>query len=633
MFKFFNTTLPHLDAALTKQNRIIIIIAAIACLPVASQTLAWPLSVLFIALFIIGWRFPAQPFWLKLLTILFSFGLLYVFRPADQQGFFSAAIVGLTALKSLELRNLRDGQFLLLTALFALFSGALILPSVWMSGIVLSGTAGLLLGHYLLLNPDIHFSWTRFKKLLWGAAKVSIFALPIIALLFYAFPRVGGQFFQLGLVAKNETGLSDRLTPGALSELAMGNTTHFRVLEDNEFPQLYYRVYVLDEYDGITWQTSEQADIEVYQNKNTTLSVTIEMEPKGQTWLPLPEWAKFDGNSPLGPYITLSPSKPLEKLWVENYQVNPKGTINVPALTDEKRQHLTFLPDNNPETRAWAKQFKNMTFLEVVRSLQQIISTEHIYTLQPPMTKTTHHVDELLFLTKQGYCGHYANALAYIFRLLDYPTRVVIGFQGGEYNQVGEYWEVGDADAHAWVEVYNEQQWIRIDPTAWLAPSRLNMSASLLRNQMQIGLDNQFEYVLPEGFSRNIDSFWKNIRDGMDSIQRQYVLWVVDFNRERQNKLWATLSQLSQWLFASVIIGGLSLISIRYTRVDRTMHILDRWLRKQGYSRGVHETPAQVAQRFPQLSEFAACWSDLHYGSKKTNQRELMKKLKKATTS
>ena len=54
------------------------------------------------------------------------------------------------------------------------------------------------------------------------------------------------------------------------------------------------------------------------------------------------------------------------------------------------------------------------------------------------------------------------------------PARVVAGYQGGEVNPIDGYLTVRQSDAHAWAEIWVEGQgWERVDPTAAVAPSRI----------------------------------------------------------------------------------------------------------------------------------------------------------------
>jgi len=69
--------------------------------------------------------------------------------------------------------------------------------------------------------------------------------------------------------------------------------------------------------------------------------------------------------------------------------------------------------------------------------------------------------------TKQGYCQHYAGAMALMLRLLGIPSRVAVGFTSGDYNADEKEWVVKDTNAHAWVEVWFPRfGWIPFDPTA-----------------------------------------------------------------------------------------------------------------------------------------------------------------------
>ncbi len=90
--------------------------------------------------------------------------------------------------------------------------------------------------------------------------------------------------------------------------------------------------------------------------------------------------------------------------------------------------------------------------------------------LTPPQLGSD-SVDEFLFETKRGFCGHYASAFATLMRAAGIPTRVVTGYQGGTFNRFADYWIVRQSDAHAWDEIWIEGRgWVRIDPTSAIAP-------------------------------------------------------------------------------------------------------------------------------------------------------------------
>ncbi len=94
---------------------------------------------------------------------------------------------------------------------------------------------------------------------------------------------------------------------------------------------------------------------------------------------------------------------------------------------------------------------------------------------------------------RTGHCEYFASALAMMLRSQNIPSRIVVGFRGGEYNTVGKFYSVRQRDAHAWVEAYLEPEhitdemlpgastrprgaWLRLDPTP--ASSRFGSRSS-----------------------------------------------------------------------------------------------------------------------------------------------------------
>ena len=64
-------------------------------------------------------------------------------------------------------------------------------------------------------------------------------------------------------------------------------------------------------------------------------------------------------------------------------------------------------------------------------------------------------------------------------RLAGIPARVVVGYLGGEYNDLGRFFLVRQADTHAWCEVWLPSNgWTRIDPTSVVAPGRASQDLS-----------------------------------------------------------------------------------------------------------------------------------------------------------
>ena len=106
------------------------------------------------------------------------------------------------------------------------------------------------------------------------------------------------------------------------------------------------------------------------------------------------------------------------------------------------------------------------------------------YTLQPPLLGRN-SVDDFLFKTRSGFCEHYASAFVVLMRAAGVPARVVMGYQGGEFNPIDGFLAVRQSEAHAWAEVWIAGRgWVRVDPTAAVAPERVQrgLSSALAQN-------------------------------------------------------------------------------------------------------------------------------------------------------
>ena len=71
---------------------------------------------------------------------------------------------------------------------------------------------------------------------------------------------------------------------------------------------------------------------------------------------------------------------------------------------------------------------------------------EYHYTLEPPPLGSD-PVDRFLFETQRGFCEHYAGSFALLMRLAGIPSRVVVGYQGGERNPHANHWVIRQSDA------------------------------------------------------------------------------------------------------------------------------------------------------------------------------------------
>ena len=106
------------------------------------------------------------------------------------------------------------------------------------------------------------------------------------------------------------------------------------------------------------------------------------------------------------------------------------------------------------------------------------------------------------------------------------PARVVTGYQGGELNPVDRIITVRQSDAHAWAEVHlHGRGWVRVDPTATAAPSRLDAGlARSIRRPSNLCSCGRFRMA---AFAAQP---W-------EAAAHKWNVWVLGYNSERQREL------------------------------------------------------------------------------------------------
>jgi hypothetical protein len=272
-----------------------------------------------------------------------------------------------------------------------------------------------------------------------------------------------------------------------------------------------------------------------------------------------------------------------------------------------------------------AEAGSDAAFIEAV--LAKFRREEYFYTLEPPRLESN-SVDDFLFNTRRGFCEHFASAFTMMARAAGIPARVVAGYQGGEFNPMNGYLLVRQSDAHAWSEVWLEDQgWIRVDPTAAVAPERVEQG-------IDAALSDE-ESVPGRIFTRS--TFLSQLRNTWDALNTYWNDNVVKFGQNQQRSLLGLLGiedpdweELGIGLVATFVafFAALSLyLGIRYRPPRRdplvqTYEQLCKRLARANLERADHEGPndylARVAQARPDLSatlnEFRGVYVSLRYG-------------------
>lgn len=102
---------------------------------------------------------------------------------------------------------------------------------------------------------------------------------------------------------------------------------------------------------------------------------------------------------------------------------------------------------------------------DIVSQVAEYIRSAGEYDLSTPSYPSDDVALYFLTQAKRGYCIHFASAAAAMYRALGIPARVTEGFLF--YARQGKWTDVTGANAHAWVEVYEDGLgWIPVEVTA-----------------------------------------------------------------------------------------------------------------------------------------------------------------------
>jgi len=104
---------------------------------------------------------------------------------------------------------------------------------------------------------------------------------------------------------------------------------------------------------------------------------------------------------------------------------------------------------------------------EKLKTLERFLLSNYKYTLETGyLTPGKDFVDTFLFELKDGYCTHFATAMAVMARCIGLPSKYVEGYIMPEFAAADGAYLVTNAEAHAWVEVYLEGYgWKSFEPT------------------------------------------------------------------------------------------------------------------------------------------------------------------------
>lgn len=619
-------------------------------------------------------------------------------------GSLARLILFLCAIKLLQKKSDRDWIFIYMISFFeVLLAAGLSISSLYLASLILYllFTVCAIIAFEMRRTSREVLEKTKAKTAVSDgfAGKYSLKKLPLVGVallalitilavpLFFAFPRSGAA----GLGTNQSegakiTGFSDSVRLGEIGRLLQNDQTVMRVrLEKGEnVTNPRWRGVALDYFDNRSWSKSRQRNFIPFVKTERNLFIvdrtdrakemvaqTVYLEPIQTPVLfalsrpvliqgDFPEVRKDEENS-LNVYIsgaervsykvysdTFLP--PGERLRADNGRYSP--------MVDRYLQ----LPENiDPRISDFAAQLtkQSNTRYDKARAVESHLQNNFGYTLDMKAGGEDPLAD-FLFNVREGHCEYFATAMAIMLRTQGVATRVVNGFQSGEYNSAAEVFVVKQLDAHSWVEVYfpEEDAWVPFDPTPFAGRTGGTSSATGIIGQFNKYLEalETFWIQYFVAFDKEEQSsLFSSMRKGFRDYQTKSSVWMNDW-QAKLNDWWKEargdkgLEQSAKAVgyglayLAGAVLGIIFLIWL-YRRIIKLAiwQKLFAWLRQKneativefyermqkvlaskGFVREPHQTPLEFAfaLKMPEAVKITEKYNRVRFGEKNLSGEE-----------
>ena len=561
---------------------------------------------------------PAR-WWLWVLLVLTVVATLWTHKTLLGRDAGLTLIMVLLALKTLELRARRDAFVVFFLSFFMMLSNFFFSQSLLTAGAMLIALLGLLTA---LVNANMPVGRPPLLQSARIAASMTLLGAPIMVLLFLLFPRMAPLWGVPSDAMSGRSGLSATMQVGNIASLALDDSIAMRIRFDGAPPRqsdLYFRGPVLSSFDGRSWQPlrsglpARMQPLPNLQVRGAPVTYQVTLEPNQRPWLLLldatpnpPVLAGFEAH--MTAELQWQVDRPITDLLrytASSYPDFSHGPLRqVAGLQD----YLELPTGFNPRTLQLAAELRrdpryaadDGTQL-VAALLERLRTGGYVYTLEPGVYGRD-SADEFWFDRKEGFCEHIASSFVILLRALNLPARVVTGYQGGEQNAVDGFWTVRQSDAHAWAEVWlSGRGWVRVDPTAAVAPGRVG---SLQRLQAPRG-------VITEALLGNVNpALALNLRAVWDAVNNRWNQSVLNYTQGKQLNLlknlgfaspsWEDLIYLLIGIVVLSSLGGAAWTLWERTRRDPWLRLLARAgarLQKAGVQMAPNSPPRRLAEQ------------------------------------
>ena len=519
------------------------------------------------------------------------------------------------------------------------------------------------------------------RRLPVSALVISVLIVIIATPFFFLLPRVGGAGFLMsrnGITAR--TGFSDSVRLGEIGRIQQDDAVVMRVRvdgADRSTTGLRWRGVALDQFDNKGWKSTKPFTDPPYvrlesgyflvnfaSGKTPLLNQTFYVEPLDTPVLfalskPVAVAGGFDllfknsddnlkfqrrGFERISYKVGSDPYLPPDEVLRTDAGYDPASMARFLQLPDDIDPRIASLSDEV------IKGAVAQNRLDRSRAIEKYLRDSFAYTLEL-RSGGEQPVADFLFNVKAGHCEYFASAMALMLRTQGIPSRVVNGFQQGEFNATADVFVVRQRDAHSWVEVYfpEEGMWVPFDPTPSIAAARDGQGGVLgaidryvealemLWIQYFVAYDNEEQESLLKSVRTGASDFQSRASDyltgRLDSLKRLWNSLLQGFGLGR----WTSNQSLSgDTAFLAALLGvalvvSMIVVAYRLGALNRLLGLLGRRRRgtvvefyermlsalaKRGLVRKESETPLEFAVRtgFPEALSITDEYNRVRFG-------------------
>lgn len=409
---------------------------------------------------------------------------------------------------------------LYMLSIFALAASTLISLDmsfiVFLLLIIFSVTVSLVLLAFYTQDQNLTVNPVQLKVVLKWSLVLPAVSLVLMLFFFLILPRTQSPLLHfLNPGGQASTGFSESVAPGSVAGNSASQEVAFRAEGPELDPtELYWRGIVLNQFEDGVWQRrhAPEEQLGTLEGRRT---IELRILPEGwrQRYL-----------------VTLDKPLSVERRrirrgddlvftfrWPPKHRFEYRMTAQLSELLPSQGprifdRYLQVPEQVDPRVQELALQIKSAGETEIIRidALKDFFREQPLAYSTENLPVTDNAVAVFLFESRTGYCEHFASSFALLLRLAGVPARLVGGYYGGVYNELGGYTLVTESMAHVWVEAFLPGQgWLRIDPSQYAT----NVATSL-RN-----------------FSRHQLPAWQGV---VDSMQHFWSRAVLNFYLEQQ---------------------------------------------------------------------------------------------------